>query len=97
MQLKLRLEVALRQFEIQSLINVAAMRMYPCVWARDCLSYALPGLRLGWLVTQDTQTMEKLRVWKDYTTICGSAPRCEAAERLRSERRSLRFCNFFAI
>jgi len=34
----------------------------------------LPGLRVGWLVTQDDNLFEKLCEQKDYTTICGSAP-----------------------
>ena len=37
-------------------------------------AFALPGLRLGWLTTQDTSLMERLCTLKDYTTICGSAP-----------------------
>jgi aspartate/methionine/tyrosine aminotransferase len=37
-------------------------------------SYGLPGLRLGWLVTRDAKTREAIMRWKDYTTICSSAP-----------------------
>lgn len=37
-------------------------------------SYGLPGLRVGWLATQDAEAMAKLRQMKDYLTICGSAP-----------------------
>mmetsp|Transcript_70098 Transcript_70098/g.217749 ORF Transcript_70098/g.217749 Transcript_70098/m.217749 type:complete len:415 (-) Transcript_70098:66-1310(-) len=36
--------------------------------------YGMPGLRVGWLATQDAEVMAKLRHLKDYTTICGSAP-----------------------
>merc|ERR1719414_2154861 len=36
--------------------------------------YGLPGLRVGWLATQDAHVMGKLRQAKDYVTICGSAP-----------------------
>jgi len=36
--------------------------------------YGLPGLRVGWLATQDKQVMAQLRHMKDYVTICGSAP-----------------------
>merc|ERR1712157_165350 len=36
--------------------------------------YGLPGLRVGWLATQDVQVMAKLKQMKDYVTICGSAP-----------------------
>lgn len=37
-------------------------------------SYGLPGLRLGWLVTRDASLREAIMRWKDYTTICSSAP-----------------------
>ncbi|MEX2115875.1 MAG: aminotransferase class I/II-fold pyridoxal phosphate-dependent enzyme [Bacteroidota bacterium] len=37
-------------------------------------SFALPGLRMGWLATKDQEIMKKLRSFKDYTTICSSAP-----------------------
>lgn len=37
-------------------------------------AYGLPGLRVGWLVTRDAALMAKLQSFKDYTTICGSAP-----------------------
>src|SRR5690606_20431206 len=37
-------------------------------------SYALPGLRLGWLAAQETQFIERCMAFKDYTTICSSAP-----------------------
>jgi aspartate/methionine/tyrosine aminotransferase len=37
-------------------------------------SYGLPGLRLGWLVTRDAALREAIIRWKDYTTICSSAP-----------------------
>lgn len=37
-------------------------------------TFSLPGLRQGWLVTQDQDAMRKLATYKDYTTICGSAP-----------------------
>ncbi len=37
-------------------------------------SFALPGLRVGWLVTQNQEVMQKFTTFKDYTTICGSAP-----------------------
>lgn len=36
--------------------------------------YALPGLRIGWLVTRDRALCESLAAFKDYTTICSSAP-----------------------
>ncbi|MEL6151890.1 MAG: aminotransferase class I/II-fold pyridoxal phosphate-dependent enzyme, partial [Chloroflexota bacterium] len=37
-------------------------------------SFGLPGLRVGWLATQNAAFMEGFQVYKDYTTICGSAP-----------------------
>jgi aspartate/methionine/tyrosine aminotransferase len=37
-------------------------------------SFALPGLRLGWLATQESALIERWLAFKDYTTICSSAP-----------------------
>jgi aspartate/methionine/tyrosine aminotransferase len=37
-------------------------------------TFSLAGLRVGWLTTQDDAVYEKLATFKDYTTICGSAP-----------------------
>ncbi|MBL7064115.1 MAG: aminotransferase class I/II-fold pyridoxal phosphate-dependent enzyme [Anaerolineae bacterium] len=37
-------------------------------------TYGLPGLRVGWLVLQDTPLRDRILGWKDYTTICASAP-----------------------
>lgn len=37
-------------------------------------TFALPGLRLGWLVMQDKSWLERWLAFKDYTTICNSAP-----------------------
>lgn len=37
-------------------------------------SMALPGLRIGWLAAQDQSLVERLLAFKDYTTICNSAP-----------------------
>ena len=37
-------------------------------------SYALPGLRIGWLATRDREMMSRWMHAKDYTTICSSAP-----------------------
>ena len=37
-------------------------------------SFALPGLRVGWLATRHKTLFESLAQLKDYTTICGSAP-----------------------
>lgn len=37
-------------------------------------SFALAGLRIGWLASQNKGLLEKIAVLKDYTTICSSAP-----------------------
>ena len=37
-------------------------------------TFALPGLRIGWLATRNRQILNKLGIMKDYTTICNSAP-----------------------
>ncbi|NYT06621.1 MAG: aminotransferase class I/II-fold pyridoxal phosphate-dependent enzyme, partial [Methanomicrobiales archaeon] len=37
-------------------------------------SFGLPGLRLGWVAAQDADLVRRILAWKDYTTICTSAP-----------------------
>jgi aspartate/methionine/tyrosine aminotransferase len=37
-------------------------------------SFALPGLRIGWLATQAGALIDSWLAYKDYTTICNSAP-----------------------
>lgn len=37
-------------------------------------TYGLPGLRTGWLALQDPELRDRILGWKDYTTICASAP-----------------------
>jgi aspartate/methionine/tyrosine aminotransferase len=37
-------------------------------------AFSLPGLRVGWLATTDSDLLSRLALLKDYTTICGSAP-----------------------
>ena len=37
-------------------------------------TFALPGLRIGWLVSRDRDLLAGLAAFKDYTTICSSAP-----------------------
>ena len=37
-------------------------------------SFALAGLRIGWLATKDRELIDRLARFKDYTTICSSAP-----------------------
>ena len=34
----------------------------------------LPGLRIGWIASQNTEILNKLQIMKDYTTICNSGP-----------------------
>ena len=37
-------------------------------------SFALPGLRIGWLSSKNNRLMQKISEFKDYTTICNNAP-----------------------
>lgn len=37
-------------------------------------TYALPGLRIGWLATHNKDLLARVARLKDYTTICNSAP-----------------------
>jgi aspartate/methionine/tyrosine aminotransferase len=37
-------------------------------------SYGLPGLRIGWIATQNEPVRARMAALKDYTTICSSAP-----------------------
>ncbi|MCK5076010.1 MAG: aminotransferase class I/II-fold pyridoxal phosphate-dependent enzyme [Calditrichia bacterium] len=37
-------------------------------------SYGLPGLRIGWIATKNKTLYNKMASFKDYTTICNSAP-----------------------
>ena len=37
-------------------------------------SFALAGLRIGWLAAQDAGVLQALRHYKDYTSLCNSAP-----------------------
>ena len=37
-------------------------------------TFGLAGLRLGWLITRDAQLFQRMAEFKDYTTICSSAP-----------------------
>jgi len=42
-------------------------------------AFGLPGLRMGWLATQDRDLLARCLAFKDYTTICHSAPSEELA------------------
>jgi aspartate/methionine/tyrosine aminotransferase len=37
-------------------------------------SFAMAGLRIGWLATRDRDVLARCASFKDYTTICSSAP-----------------------
>jgi len=37
-------------------------------------TYGLPGLRIGWIATRNPDIYKKMASFKDYTTICNSAP-----------------------
>jgi len=37
-------------------------------------TYGLPGLRIGWIATQNGELYDRMAGLKDYTTICNSAP-----------------------
>ncbi len=37
-------------------------------------AYGLPGLRIGWIASQDTALLQKLERYKHYLSICNSAP-----------------------
>jgi aspartate/methionine/tyrosine aminotransferase len=37
-------------------------------------TYALPGLRMGWLTSRDIPFLQRAQALKDYTTICAPAP-----------------------
>jgi aspartate/methionine/tyrosine aminotransferase len=52
-----------------------------CEAAGDALSlsgmskvYGMAGVRLGWVVTRDAEALKAMAEFKDYTTICSSAP-----------------------
>ncbi|MCK4897708.1 MAG: aminotransferase class I/II-fold pyridoxal phosphate-dependent enzyme [Anaerolineales bacterium] len=54
----------------------AACEMYERACSLFGLSktFGMPGLRIGWLATQDTELLKRVSRLKDYTTICSSAP-----------------------
>lgn len=37
-------------------------------------AFSLPGLRIGWISTKNKNIFKKMEAFKDYTTICNSAP-----------------------
>ncbi len=54
----------------------AACDVYEGAFSLGLLSkgYGLPGLRVGWLAGSDKTVLERVAAYKDYTTICSSAP-----------------------
>lgn len=54
----------------------SAAEVYPNAVTLSGLSksFGLPGLRVGWLATQNREFLARFQAFKDYTTICGSAP-----------------------
>jgi aspartate/methionine/tyrosine aminotransferase len=52
-------------------------------------TYGLPGLRIGWIATQDTALFDRVAALKDYTTICSSAPSEFLAEVALRHRRQV--------
>jgi aspartate/methionine/tyrosine aminotransferase len=52
-------------------------------------TYGLPGLRIGWVATQNKEVYERMAVLKDYTTICNSAPSEFLAELALRHRKAL--------
>lgn len=52
-------------------------------------TYGLPGLRIGWIATQDRDTYQAMATLKDYTTMCNSAPSEFLAELALRRRNTL--------
>jgi len=52
-------------------------------------TYGLPGLRIGWIATQNQSILNKMAALKDYTTICNSAPSEFLAELALRHRETL--------
>jgi aspartate/methionine/tyrosine aminotransferase len=56
-------------------------------------SFGLAGLRIGWIATRDRALLARLAAFKDYTTICASAPsEILALVALRARERVLDRC-----
>jgi len=52
-------------------------------------AYGLPGLRIGWIASQDKDLLQKLERYKHYLSICNSAPSERLAEIALSVREVL--------
>jgi aspartate/methionine/tyrosine aminotransferase len=44
-----------------------------CLWG-TAKSFGLAGLRIGWVVSHNRELLQKMQSYKDYFTICNSAP-----------------------
>jgi len=67
-------------------------------------SFAMAGLRIGWLATRDRSILDRVARMKDYTTICSSAPSeilaligLRARERVLARSRSIVHGNLTAL
>jgi aspartate/methionine/tyrosine aminotransferase len=69
--------------EVYRLLEYAAEDRLPAAvdLGRRCISlgvmskaFALAGLRIGWVACRDRAALERIAAFKDYTTICNSAP-----------------------
>jgi aspartate/methionine/tyrosine aminotransferase len=66
-----------RYLEIEEGLTLsAACELYERSFSLFGLSktFGLPGLRIGWLASQDSRVLKRVNELKDYTTICSSAP-----------------------
>jgi aspartate/methionine/tyrosine aminotransferase len=52
-------------------------------------TYGLPGLRIGWVATQNSEVYQRMAALKDYTSICSSAPSEFLAELALRHRETL--------
>ncbi len=67
-------------------------------------SFAMAGLRIGWLATRDRAVLDRCARMKDYTTICSSAPSevlaligLRARERVLARSRSIVAANLAVL
>lgn len=58
-------------YEIPSACDVYKKAI--CLWG-TAKTFGLAGLRIGWLVSHDQELLHKIRRYKDYLSICSSAP-----------------------
>jgi len=67
-------------------------------------AYGLPGIRIGWLATQDREILQQFERYKHYSSICNSAPSemlaliaLKASDRILSKNRALLERNVVAL